>query len=139
MDRVALKTGLMDLAAVSFVVGGIASFVTSLLTVPLFSVGFPASFVTVFLVILVISVICSFGAVHCYTLATKRMLSKAGMRGLIFGALLLVLSLEFVGSFALPINAVVLAEVSAILVLVGGIICFALRYSDLSFSPLTNQ
>jgi len=136
MDRVSpLKVGFVDLAAVFFVVGGVASLVMNLLTVPLLSVTLPVAFVTVFLVILAISLICSLGAMHCYTLATKRMLSEAGMRGLIFGALLLVFSIGFVGSFSAPTSATLLAQVSAILVLIGGIICFILRHTSLSPTP----
>lgn len=140
MDRVSpLKVGFVDLAAVFFVVGGVASLVMNLLTVPLLSVTLPVAFVTVFLVILAISLICSLGAMHCYTLATKRMLSEAGMRGLIFGALLLVFSIGFVGSFSAPTSATLLAQVSAILVLIGGIICFILRHTSLSPTPTTRR
>jgi hypothetical protein len=131
-----LQIGFVDIAAVLFVVGGVASLVMSLLTIPVVSAQLPVTFITVFFVILAIDLICSLGALHCYTLATKRMLSEAGMRGLIFGALLLIFSLGFVANFIATNSTVILAELSAVLVLVGGIICFALRYTTLSSSPV---
>jgi len=123
---------IVDLAAVLFIVGGVASFVTSLLILPLMSVTFPVTFTSVFLIVLAITLICSLGAIHCYNLATKRLLSEAGMRGLIFGGLLLVFSLGLVGSFSPNTTTTFLAEVSALLVLVGGVICFVLRHTALS-------
>jgi hypothetical protein len=136
-----LKHGFVDMAAVLFVIGGVVSIVMSLLTIPisLYPVSLPSSFSTVFIVVLAISLICSLGAIHCYTLATKRLLSEAGMRGMIFGALLLVFSLGLVGSFSPATTTTFLAEVSAFLVLVGGVICFVLRHTTLSSSPIMRQ
>ena len=131
-----LQIGFVDIAAILFAVGGVASLVMSLLTIPVVSAQLPVTFITVFFVILAIDLICSLGALHCYTLATKRMLSEAGMRGLIFGALLLIFSLGFVANFIAATATVILAELSAALVLFGGIICFALRYTTLSSSLL---
>ena len=134
-----LQIGFVDIAAILFAVGGVASLVMSLLTIPVVSAQLPVTFITVFFVILAIDLICSLGALHCYTLATKRMLSEAGMRGLIFGALLLIFSLGFVANFIAATATVILAELSAALVLFGGIICFALRYTTLSSSPLLQE
>jgi len=134
-----LQIGIVDIAAVLFVVGGVASFVMSLLVIPLVSVTLPVTFTSVFLIVLAITLICSLGAIHCYTLATKRLLSEAGMRGMIFGALLLVFSLGLVGSFSPVTTTTFLAEVSAFLVLVGGVICFVLRHTTLSSSPIMRQ
>jgi len=130
-----LRTGIVDVAAVLFVVGGVASFVMSLLAIPLMSAGLPFTFSSVFLIVLVITLICSLGAVHCYTLVTKRLLSEAGIRGMIFGALLLIFSLGFVGNFS-PAASTSLTEASAVLVLVGGGICFLLRHTTLSSSRI---
>jgi len=123
-----LQIAFLDLAAVLFAIGGVASLVMSLLTVTLISAGIPVTFITVFLVVLAISLICSLGAIHCYTLATKRMLSEAGMRGMIFGALLLIFSLGFVVNFRAVTSTTLLAQASAVLVLIGGITCFILRH-----------
>jgi hypothetical protein len=130
-----LENGVVDIAAVLFVVGGVASLVMSLLTISLVSIALPVTFSTVLLIVLAISLICSLGAVHCYTLATKRMLSEAGMRGMIFGGLLLIFSLGFIASFTAT-TATFLAEVSAALVLIGGITCFILSHSAISSSLL---
>ena len=134
-----LEVSLIDVAAVLFVVGGVASFVLSLLVVPLVSVTLPTAFTTVFLVVLSITLICSLGALHCYMLATKRLLSEAGMRGMIFGALLLLFSIGLVGSFGPATTATFLAEVSASLVLFGGVICFVLRHTSVSASTVIRQ
>jgi hypothetical protein len=131
-----LKTSIVDLAAVLFVVGGVASLVMSLLVIPLVSFQLPVTFSSVFLIVLVITLICSLGAIHCYILATKRLLSEAGIRGIIFGALLLIFSLGFIGNFSPPGTTTSLTEVSAVLVLVGGGICFVLRHTALSSSTI---
>ena len=129
-----LKTGIVDVAAVLFVVGGVASFVMSLLVVPLVTVALPITFAAVIMIVLLVTLICSLGAVHCYTLATKRLLSEAGIRGMIFGALLLIFSLGLVGNFSPSAATTSLIEVSAVLVLIGGGICFMLRHTTLSSS-----
>jgi hypothetical protein len=136
-----LKDGFVDLAAVLFVIGGVMSLVPTLLGIPitsLYPIDLPSSFSTVFVVVLAISLICSIGAIYCYRLATRRLLSEAGMRGMIFGALLLMLSLGLVGTFASgPLN--LLAEAGALLVLLGGVICFALRHTNVSASNIARQ
>ena len=134
-----LEVGFADLAAVFFAVGGVASLVMTLLTVPLFNFSLPVNLNTALLVILGVSLVCSLGSLHCYTLATKRMLSEAGMRGLIFGALLLILSLGVIGNFSAPATSTSLAELSAVLVLIGGIMCFILRHTVLSTSPIMRE
>jgi hypothetical protein len=140
LNRVSnLQAGLIDISAVLFVVGGVGSLVMSLLAIPLFGVALPVTYSMVLIVILAVSLICSLGAMHCYTLATKRALSDAGMRGLIFGALLLIFSLGFLGSFRPASTSTLLAEASAVLVLIGGMICFVLRYTTLASSPVIDQ
>jgi len=131
-----LKTGIVDVAAVLFVVGGVASFVMSLLVIPLVTVALPITFAAVIMIVLLVTLICSLGAVHCYTLATKRLLSEAGIRGMIFGALLLIFSLGLVGNFSPSAATTSLIEVSAVPVLIGGGICFMLRHTTLSSSTL---
>jgi hypothetical protein len=81
------------LAAVFFVIGGVVSLIMTVLTIPIASVyplTVPSSLSVVSVVVLGISLICSLGAIHCFSLATKRMLSEAGVRGIVFGALLLI-------------------------------------------------
>jgi hypothetical protein len=140
MNRIShLEIGFVDFAAVLFVVGGVASLVMSLLTVPFVGIALPIAFTTIFLVILTISLVCSLGAIYCYILVTKRMLSEAGMRGMICGALLLIFSFGFVGSFSVAAIPTLLSEISAVLVLIGGTICFVLRHTALSSSPIIHQ
>ncbi|MGO9643583.1 MAG: hypothetical protein ACLPY5_02415 [Candidatus Bathyarchaeia archaeon] len=130
-----LQNSFIDLAAILFVVGGVASLVMSLLTIPLVSAGLTVAFSTVFLIVLGISLICSLGAIHCYTLATKRLLSDAGVRGIIFGSLLMLFSIGFIGNYSAPTNTFVM-EFSSVLVLLGGLMCFVLRHVVLTSSPL---
>ena len=141
MDGISpVKHGFIDFAAVLFVIGGVVSLVMSILTIPIASIypfTLPATFSTEFIVILAISLICSLGAIHCYSLATRRMLSEAGMRGLIFGALLLIFSLGLVGN--IKDTSTFLTGVSSILILMAGAICFALRHAAVSATPAIRE
>lgn len=137
-----LKHGFVDLAAVLFVIGGVVSLVMNILTIPISSIypfTVPTNLGTVFLVVLGISLICSLGAIHCYSLTTKRMLSEAGIRGLVFGALLLIFSLGLVGSFRESNTSTLLTSISAILILIAGTVCFALRHTTVSASAIARQ
>jgi hypothetical protein len=137
-----VKHGFVDIAGVFFVIGGVVSLVMSLLTLPISSIypfTLPSSLSTEFLIVLGISVICSIGALHCYSLTTKRMLSEAGVRGLIFGAILLIFSLGVIGSLRQSGTTSVLNILSAVLILVAGVICFALRHTSISASPIARQ
>jgi hypothetical protein len=137
-----LKHGFVDLAAILFVIGGVVSLVMSILTIPIMSVYpfvMPTNFSTVFLVVLGISLVCSLGAIHCYSLTTKRMLSEAGMRGIIFGALLLIFSLGLFGGFGGSNTPISLTTLSSILILIAGTVCFALRHTNVSASGIAHQ
>jgi hypothetical protein len=137
-----VKHGFVDLAAVMFVIGGVVSLIMSILTLPIASIypfTLPSSLGMEFLVVLGITVICSLGAIHCYSLTTKRMLSEAGIRGLIFGALLLIFSLGLVGGLQGSSTTTVLNTLSAVLILVAGVICFALRHTAISASAIARQ
>jgi hypothetical protein len=132
-----LKTGFIDLTAILFVIGGVISLILSILTIPISSIyplQTPQSFGFVSAVVLVVSFVCALGSIHCYTLVSRRALSEAGMRGIIFGALLLTFSLGFVGATR-DISAQ-LGAGSAILILIAGAISFVLRESVLPRPPL---
>lgn len=132
-----LKTGFIDLAAALFVIGGVVSLVINILTIPIASLyppKLPDTFDFVPTVVLIVSLICSLGAVNCYSLVSKRMLSQAGMRGIIFGALLLTFSLGLIGT-ARELNSQI-GVASAILVLIAGAVSFVLRESVLPRPPL---
>jgi hypothetical protein len=139
-----LKHGFVDLAAIMFVIGGVVSLIMNLLTIPIQSVyptfTLPSTLSTSFLVVLGISLICSLGAIHCFSLTTRRMLSEAGIRGIVFGALLLIFSLGLVGSsFRESNTSTLLTTLSAVLILLAGGICFALRHTSVSASAIARQ
>jgi hypothetical protein len=139
-----LKHGFVDLAAIMFVIGGVVSLIMNLLTIPIQTVyptfTLPSTLSTSFLVVLGISLICSLGAIHCFSLTTRRLLSEAGIRGIVFGALLLIFSLGLVGSsFRESNTSTLLTTLSAVLILIAGGICFALRHTAVSASPIARQ
>jgi hypothetical protein len=131
-----LKTVFIDIAAALFVTGGVVSLVVSMVAAPIYSLyPFQLQFFSfVLAVVLIVGVICSLGAIHCFTLASKRMLHEAGMRGIIFGAILLAFSVGLVGTDR-ALNTG-LGTASAILVLIAGAISFVLRGSVLPRSPM---
>jgi len=137
-----LKHGFVDLAAILFVIGGVVSLAMTILALPI-NTSNPLSTLTgltpTSLVVLGVSLICSLGAIHCFSLASKRMLSEAGVRGLIFGALLLIFSLGFAGSVNVSSTDGLLTTLSAILILIAGIVCFSLRHTAVSASPIARQ
>ncbi len=136
-----VKHGFVDLAAVFFVIGGVVSLIMTLLSVPITSVypnlTLPQNLGLSFLVVGIISLICSLGAIHCYSLTMKRMLSEAGIRGLIFGALLLIFSI--VGGFRESNISTTLIAISGLLILIAGAITFGLRHTAISASPIARQ
>ena len=137
-----LKQGFVDLAAILFVIGGVISLVMNLLTIPianLYPITLPSSFSTVFIAFFAIVLICSLGAIHCYSLTTKRLLSEAGIRGIIFGALLLIFSLEITGNLTGSSTSTMLTTLSAALILIGGAVCFGLRHTNVSASGIAYQ
>jgi hypothetical protein len=67
------------------------------------------------------------------------MLSEAGVRGLVFGALLLIFSFGIAGSLRGSDTGTLLTAVSAILILIAGVLCFSLRHTAVSASPIARQ
>jgi len=117
----------LDLAAAFFVIGGVISLIVSILALPIFSI-YPfvvVSFGFVFAVVFVVGLICSLVAIHCYSLTAKRLLTQAGTRGMISGAILLTLSLGLIGMTHELTTQI--GTVSAIIILIAGAICFVLR------------
>ena len=132
-----LKTAVIDIAAALFVIGGVVSLVVSLVAAPIYSL-YPFQmqiFSFVLAVVLIVGIICSVGAIHCFTYTSKRMLHEAGMRGIIFGAILLAFSVGLVGTSG-PMNTG-LGTAAAILILIAGAISFVLRGTVLPRSPLS--
>jgi len=137
-----LKHGFVDLAAILFVIGGVVSLAMTILALPI-NISNPLStlggLTPTAIVVLGVSLICSLGAIHCFSLASKRMLSEAGVRGLVFGALLLIFSFGVAGSMRGSDTGTLLTTVSAILILIAGIVCFSLRHTAVSASPIARQ
>jgi len=137
-----LKHEFVDMSAVLFMIGGVVSLVMNILMIPIVSIYplvVPTTFSLVFLVVFGLSLVCSLGAIHCYSLTSKRLLSEAAIRGIVFGALLLILSLGLVGSFRRSDSTTTLTGLSSVLILVAGIICFALRHTNVSASSIARQ
>jgi hypothetical protein len=143
-----LKHGFVDLAAILFVIGGVVALAMTILAIPIGSIypfSLSSSLSVTSIVVLGVSLICSLGALHCFSLASKRMLSEAGVRGLIFGALLLIFSLGISGNSGLSSaiggsgTGTFLTAVSAFLIIIAGIICFSLRHTNVSASAIARQ
>ena len=133
-----IKTGFLDLAAALFVIGGIISLIINVLTInSVYPFTMPENFSYALAVLLLVSLICSLGAIHSYNLMNKRLLSQAGIRGIVFGAILLALNLGLAGVYH-TLNAQ-LGAASAIIVLVGGAICFVLRETMPTYSPFVQM
>jgi len=134
-----LKTGFIDMAAALFVIGGVVSLVVSLVGMPIYSL-YPFQmqyFSFVVAIVIIVGLICSLGAIHCYTLVTRRLMSEAGFRGIVFGAILLTFSLGLVG-----VNRELntgLGTASAILILIAGAISYVLRQTVLPRPPVLMQ
>jgi hypothetical protein len=80
-------------------------------------------------------VICSLGAIQCFSLTSKRLLHESGMRGIIFGAILLAFSVGLGGANR-ALNTG-LGTASAILILIAGAIAFVLQDSVLPRAPIS--
>ena len=119
------KRAVLDLSAILFLIGGIIGLVSIVMMIPISTV-YPLRVATgisfILIIILVVGVICAIEALECYSFALKRMTTKAGMRGIVIGAILLVISL-LSGS---DIKTQILIA-SSILILVAGAINYVYR------------
>ena len=119
------KRAVLDLSAILFLIGAIIGLVSIVMMIPIstvypFRVTAGISFILI--IILVVGAICAIEALECYSFASKRMTTKAGMRGVVIGAILLVISL-LSGS---DIKTQILAA-SSILILIAGAINYVYR------------
>jgi hypothetical protein len=118
------KRAILDLSAILFLIGGIIGLVSVVMipisTVYPFRVTAGISFILI--IILVVGVICTIEALECYSFASKRITTKAGMRGIVVGAILLVISL-LSGS---DLKTQILIA-SSILILIAGAINYVYR------------
>jgi len=119
------KRAVLDLSAILFLTGGIIGLVSIILMIPISTV-YPFVLTTgisfILIVVLVVGVICTVEALECYSYASKRMSMKAGIRGIVVGAILLVVGL-LSGS---DLKTQILIG-SAILILIGGAINYVYR------------
>jgi hypothetical protein len=119
------KRAVLDLSAILFLIGGIIGLVSIIMMIPIstvypFMLNTGISFILV--VVLVVGAICAVEALECYSFASKRMSMKAGMRGIVVGAILLVAGL-LSGS---DLKTQILIG-SSILILVAGAINYVYR------------
>lgn len=119
------KRGLLDFAAAFFLIGGIISLITIIMMIPIstiypFKVKTNITFTD--LIVLIVGAICAIEAFECYSFASRRKLDKAGIRGIVIGAILL--------SIGLIIDSHLKAQMitaSAILILISGVISYLYR------------
>ncbi len=119
------KRAVLDLSAILFLIGGIIGLVSVIMMIPIstvypFRLTVGISFILI--VALVVGAICAIEALECYSFATKRMSTKAGMRGIVVGAILLVIGL--LSGSDLKIQILI---ASSILILVAGAINYVYR------------
>ena len=119
------KRAVLDLSAILFLIGGIIGLVSIIMMIPISTV-YPfmltAGISFILIVVLVVGVICAVEALECYSYASKRMSMKAGIRGIVVGAILLVVGL-LSGS---DVKTQILIG-SSILILVAGAINYVYR------------
>jgi hypothetical protein len=119
------KRAILDLSAILFLIGGIIGLVSIVMMIPISTV-YPFRVTTgisfILIIILVVGVICAIEALECYSYASKRITAKAGMRGIVIGAILLVISL-LSGS---DLKTQILIA-SSILILIAGAINYVYR------------
>ena len=119
------KRAVLDLSTILFLIGGIIGLVSIIMMIPISTV-YPFMLTTgisfILIVVLVVGVICAVEALECYSFASKRMSMKAGIRGIVVGAILLVVGLLS----ASDVKTQILIG-SAILILVAGAINYVYR------------
>ncbi len=119
------RRGLLDLAAAFFLIGGVVSLMSIIMMVPIrtiypFKLNSSISFALI--IILIVGIICAIQAFECYKLTSNRMLIKAGIRGIVIGAILLS-----IGLMSGPEIKAQMVTASSILILVGGVINYIYR------------
>ncbi|WP_455364245.1 hypothetical protein [[Eubacterium] cellulosolvens] len=119
------KKALLDLSAAFFIIGGIISLISIILMIPIstiypFRLNATISFILI--IALIVGLICSIEAFECYRFVSRHLLHNAGMRGIIIGAILLVIGM--MGGRGLRTQFI---TGSAILILIAGVICYIYR------------
>ena len=119
------KRTLLDLSEAFFLIGGIVGLISLIMMIPISTIypfTLQARIGFTLIIFIIVGIACSIEAFECYSFVSKRMLAKAGIRGIVIGAILISISL-IAGS---NINTQIVTA-SSILILIGGIICYIYR------------
>ncbi len=119
------KRALLDLSSVFFIIGGVVSLISIIWMMPISTVypfRLSASISFILIVFLIVGLICSIEAFECYRFLSRKALHKAGMRGIVIGAILL--SIGLMGGQGLKSHFI---AGSAVLILIAGAICYIYR------------
>lgn len=119
------KRAVLDLSAILFLIGGVLALVSVIMMLPIstvypFRVAAGISFVLI--IVLIVGAVCAIEALECYSFASKRMSMKAGTRGVVVGAILLIVG--FMSGSDLKTQILI---GSSILILVAGAINYVYR------------
>ncbi|MBS7631944.1 hypothetical protein KEJ47_10350 [Candidatus Bathyarchaeota archaeon] len=119
------KAILLDLSAAFFIIGGVVSLISTILMIPIstiypFRINPSISFILI--IVLIVGLICAVEAFECYRFVSQNQAHKAGLRGIVIGAILL--SIGLVGGQGLKIQFII---GSATLILIAGVICYIYR------------
>ncbi|MEM2902781.1 MAG: hypothetical protein QXO32_08675 [Candidatus Bathyarchaeia archaeon] len=119
------KRGLLDLSIAFFLIGGVVSLISVLTMIPISTIypfKLKPSISFTLIVGLVVALICAIEAFECYRFASRRMLSKSGIRGIVIGAILL--SIGMLEGRDLRSQMLI---ASAVLILIAGVISYIYR------------
>jgi hypothetical protein len=119
------KRALLDLSIAFFLIGGVVSLISVLTMIPISTIypfRLKPSISFTLIIELVVGLICAIEAFECYRFASRHMLSKAGIRGIVVGAILL--SIGLLEGRDLRTQMLI---ASAILILLGGVISYIYR------------
>ncbi len=119
------KKWLLDLASAFFLIGGVISLISFIMMIPISTI-YPfkmnANIAFSLIIVLIVGIICSIEAFECFRFTSHRMLAKAGVRGIVIGAILLSM-----GLLAGSDMRAQMVTASSILILVGGVINYIYR------------
>ena len=125
----------LDLSAIFFLIGGVITLIYFISLIPISSI-YPFKIIAqvsfYHLIFLIVGLICSIESFECFNFASKRMTYKAGIRGIIIGAILLSLG-AILRSLPSPQLTMIenmgdqIVTGSAILILIGGIVNYICR------------
>ena len=119
------KRWLLDLASAFFLIGGVVSLISFIMMIPIHTIypfRWNAAITFSLLIVLIVGIICAIEAFECFKFSSKRVLEKAGIRGIVIGAILLSM-----GLLAGSDQRAQMVTASSILILIGGVINYIYR------------